>query len=90
MALPNLKVRYRRIYENDPVRIESIVELKQQGDDVLYVIRFLKSIGKYYLAKTHWSPTAKTFHVEPDKGDFVQFSGSISTLKSYIPLEDVF
>mgnify|MGYP001009478287 CR=1 FL=1 len=90
MSLPNLKVRYNRIYADDKNRLESIVDLKQQGNEVLYVIRKMKTTGKYYLAKTRWSPVHKTFVVDITKGDFTSFSKNLSHIMSQIPSEGVF
>ncbi|HRT38409.1 MAG TPA: hypothetical protein P5213_02980 [Rectinema sp.] len=90
MQYPNLKVRYRRINEDDQVKLDSIVDLKQQGADVLYVIRFFKSTEKYYLAKTHWKPDVKKFVVDMSKGDYILFHSNLDILKQNIPLEGVF
>lgn len=88
MTSPNLKARYKRINPKD--KVDSIVELVQQGNDVLYIIRFFKSVGKYYFAKTHWKKESKKFVVDMSKGDFVQFNEKLKPLKNLIPVEGTF
>lgn len=90
MTYPNLKVRYRRVNEDDKVKLESIVDLKQQGSDVLFIVRFFKSIEKYYLAKTHWRPESKQFVVDIAKGDYILFDTNLKNLQMNIPSEGVF
>jgi hypothetical protein len=90
MTYPNLKVRYRRINENDKVKINSIIDLKQQGADVLFIIRWFESTEKYYLAKTHWKPESKQFVVDASRGDFILFHTDVNVLKQNIPTEGVF
>lgn len=88
MTFPNLKARYRRI--NPKAKTDSIVDLIQQGNDILYVIRFLKSIDKYYLARTRWKKESKCFVVDLTKGDFEVFSKRLKYLKDLIPVEGTF
>lgn len=88
MTFPNLKARYRRI--NPKAKVDSIVELVQQGKEFLFVIRYFKSIDKYYLARTRWKKESKCFVVDLTKGDFEVFSKRLKYLKSLIPVEGTF
>jgi hypothetical protein len=88
LTFPNLKARYRRI--NPKSKVDSVVFMAQQGDDVLYIIRWFKSVGKYYLAKTRWNRASKQFVVDMSKGDYEAFSKNLRYLKSLVPTEGTF
>lgn len=83
----NLKKLYRNLNKD---KKDSVVLLKQQGEDVLYIIRKMFTTGRYCLSKCRYCAERKKFVVDMSRGDFQSFAANPITLEKIIPRDGVF